>query len=89
MAGRGVPVNDNLPVCIQKKDLEGLPAGTDYATVNEGWRRRAGSNRCIAVLQTAPLTTWVRRPARIIAGLVPISQLARWLKGMTTSRMLC
>ena len=25
------------------------------------WRRRAGSNRCIAVLQTAPLTTWVRR----------------------------
>ena len=38
------------------------------------WRRRAGSNRCIAVLQTAPLTTWVRRPARIIAGLVPLSQ---------------
>ena len=32
----------------------------------EGWRRRAGSNRCIAVLQTAPLTTWVRRPARIL-----------------------
>ena len=30
------------------------------------WRRRAGSNRCIAVLQTAPLTTWVRRPAHII-----------------------
>ena len=30
------------------------------------WRRRAGSNRCIAVLQTAPLTTWVRRPRRII-----------------------
>ena len=28
------------------------------------WRRRAGSNRCIAVLQTAPLATWVRRPAR-------------------------
>src|SRR4029079_18961267 len=27
------------------------------------WRRRAGSNRCIAVLQTAPLATWVRRPA--------------------------
>ena len=38
------------------------------------WRRRAGSNRCIAVLQTAPLTTWVRRLARIIAGLLPISQ---------------
>ena|SRR5215469_17950084 len=28
------------------------------------WRRRAGSNRCIAVLQTAPLATWVRRPVR-------------------------
>src|SRR5438309_2635099 len=26
-----------------------------------GWRRRAGSNRRIAVLQTAPLATWVRR----------------------------
>src|SRR5439155_23001507 len=25
------------------------------------WRRRAGSNRRIAVLQTAPLATWVRR----------------------------
>ena len=28
------------------------------------WRRRAGSNRCIAVLQTAPLATWVRRLVR-------------------------
>src|SRR6267378_6901869 len=35
-------------------------------STNAVWRRRAGSNRCIAVLQTAPLTTWVRRPARII-----------------------
>jgi len=25
------------------------------------WRRRADSNRCIEVLQTSPLTTWVRR----------------------------
>ena len=25
------------------------------------WRRRADLNRCIAVLQTAPLATWVRR----------------------------
>ena len=42
------------------------------------WRRRAGSNRCIAVLQTAPLTTWVRRPAHIIAGLLLISQCIGW-----------
>jgi hypothetical protein len=27
----------------------------------ESWRRRADSNRCIEVLQTSPLTTWVRR----------------------------
>ena len=27
------------------------------------WRRRADSNRCIEVLQTSPLTTWVRRLA--------------------------
>jgi len=34
------------------------------------WRRRAGSNRRIAVLQTAPLATWVRRrcPALIANG---------------------
>jgi hypothetical protein len=25
------------------------------------WRRRADSNRCIKVLQTSPLATWVRR----------------------------
>lgn len=25
------------------------------------WRRRSDSNRCIEVLQTSPLTTWVRR----------------------------
>ena len=25
------------------------------------WRRRADSNRCIEVLQTSPLTAWVRR----------------------------
>ena len=29
--------------------------------VQQEWRRRAGSNRRIAVLQTAPLATWVRR----------------------------
>jgi hypothetical protein len=38
---------------------------TDHAR-SVVWRRRAGSNRCIAVLQTAPLTTWVRRPEHII-----------------------
>jgi hypothetical protein len=27
------------------------------------WRRRADSNRCIKVLQTSPLATWVRRHA--------------------------
>ncbi len=27
------------------------------------WRRRSDSNRCMEVLQTSPLTTWVRRPA--------------------------
>ncbi len=26
------------------------------------WRRRSDSNRCMEVLQTSPLTTWVRRP---------------------------
>jgi hypothetical protein len=26
------------------------------------WRRRTDSNRCIKVLQTSPLATWVRRP---------------------------
>ena len=25
------------------------------------WRRRADLNRCIKVLQTSPLATWVRR----------------------------
>jgi hypothetical protein len=29
------------------------------------WRRRADSNRCIEVLQTSPLTTWVRRLTKI------------------------
>jgi hypothetical protein len=29
------------------------------------WRRRADSNRCIEVLQTSPLTTWVRRPSSL------------------------
>lgn len=28
-------------------------------------RRRADSNRCIEVLQTSPLATWVRRPAKV------------------------
>jgi hypothetical protein len=28
------------------------------------WRRRADSNRCIEVLQTSPLATWVRRPGK-------------------------
>ena len=31
------------------------------ARASSVWRRRAGSNRRTAVLQTAPLTTWVRR----------------------------
>jgi hypothetical protein len=29
--------------------------------VGFGWRRRTDSNRCIKVLQTSPLATWVRR----------------------------
>src|SRR2546430_14652553 len=30
------------------------------------WRRRADSNRCIKVLQTSPLATWVRRQPLIL-----------------------
>src|SRR5579862_49648 len=38
-------------------------------TRDEGrWRRRADSNRCIEVLQTSPLTTWVRRLERLPEG---------------------
>lgn len=33
----------------------------DPGRASFAWRRRAGSNRRIAVLQTAPLATWVRR----------------------------
>ena len=32
------------------------------------WRRRSDSNRCIEVLQTSPLTTWVRRPEKMPEG---------------------
>ena len=31
------------------------------AEIHAEWRRRADSNRCIKVLQTSPLATWVRR----------------------------
>jgi hypothetical protein len=37
------------------------------ATVGGKWRRRADSNRRMEVLQTSPLTTWVRRPNRAFA----------------------
>ena len=82
--GRQESADQRTVTCMrtERETLEGLSAGPDFDTTkkrpaaraSEIWRRRAGSNRCIAVLQTAPLTTWVRRPARIIAGLVPISQ---------------
>ena len=37
--------------------------GWESSTISKlKWRRRADSNRCIEVLQTSPLTTWVRRP---------------------------
>ena len=79
------PLQFRVKAAIEWEGMENwrvLSAGPDYDTTKKRpaarassvWRRRAGSNRCIAVLQTAPLTTWVRRPARIIAGLVPISQ---------------
>ena len=36
--------------------------GWESSTISKlKWRRRADSNRCIEVLQTSPLTTWVRR----------------------------
>ena len=34
-------------------------------TAGRNERRRADSNRCIEVLQTSPLATWVRRPAKV------------------------
>ncbi len=40
----------------------------DFPVRVEGWRRRADSNRCIEVLQTSPLTTWVRRPTLMYHG---------------------
>jgi hypothetical protein len=35
--------------------------GSEATSALKVWRRRADSNRCIEVLQTSPLTTWVRR----------------------------
>ncbi len=43
---------------VSRNDGEGL---RDWYG-REIWRRRADSNRRIKVLQTSPLTTWVRRP---------------------------
>ncbi len=43
------------------------------------WRRRSDSNRCMEVLQTSPLTTWVRRPASVAVATEPI-QLSRAAK---------
>jgi hypothetical protein len=40
----------------------------DRGTHEGKWRRRSGSNRCIEVLQTSPLTTWVRRLGRLPVG---------------------
>ena len=90
MAGRKVPItamyknedrrNEDRRVdhwrCLSASINYDNAMKSERPTRSAVWRRRAGSNRCIAVLQTAPLTTWVRRPARIIAGLVPLSQ--RW-----------
>ena len=38
-------------------------AGRRWEAAMRKWRRRADSNRRIADLQSAPLTTWVRRRA--------------------------
>ena len=38
------------------------PRKAVVGSVTREWRRRADSNRRIADLQSAPLTTWVRRP---------------------------
>jgi hypothetical protein len=62
MVGKGVvgyrdgPFNLVCSVCLV------YLVEPDRPRTSAVWRRRAGSNRCIAVLQTAPLTTWVRRP---------------------------
>ena len=48
-----------------EKDEVDLAEGIHESSIIRIWRRRADSNRCIEVLQTSPLTTWVRRPERI------------------------
>lgn len=51
------------------------------AVFPEPWRRRADSNRRIEVLQTSPLTTWVRRPRfRLAQALRRFQVKARRLK---------
>src|SRR5688572_14255264 len=54
--------NGTLVVFIRRLNEERLRLNSRRHARSAVWRRRAGSNRCIAVLQTAPLATWVRRP---------------------------
>ncbi len=35
-------------------------------SILKNWRRRPDSNRCIGVLQTPALTTWLRRPLNVL-----------------------
>src|ERR1043165_546671 len=50
------------PVCLPIPPPR--PSGARVYREGKSERRRADSNRCIEVLQTSPLATWVRRPAR-------------------------
>jgi hypothetical protein len=56
-------VNRGIRYRIQKAKLSQLARKVlwNIRSAESFWRRRADSNRCIEVLQTSPLATWVRR----------------------------
>ncbi len=44
------------------------PPRLPFRHLGKEWRRRADLNRCIGVLQTPALTTWLRRPESLWSG---------------------
>ena len=73
------------PKLEQNRNIFLVRRGADWesSTISKlKWRRRADSNRCIEVLQTSPLTTWVRRLDSL--GNMKFSRLATRRKLLTT-----